>query len=115
MKMATLEARITLFLDPDRDTIGMLLRVLNKEIAASASIDEAIQDPDHLMSNLIRAGLEDLGYTVNLVLVNSNTRVLDPATMRFLLDARVYTGAMIYDPDLERFDELIRHVRGLAW
>lgn len=90
-----------------------ICRTEKQGIVVSAADSEVVNNPETVIRDLVMSALQETDQFIPLMLVDPKIEVVDPFTLRFLLDSRVETPILMYrkcDHCHETATGFIKHV-----
>ena len=94
--MPKIRTESVLMYDYKQERLFMVCRTDNKGIVVSSSLEETMDSTETVIENMILTALNETDNFKSFVEIESMVEVVDPATMRFMLDSRIKSQVVIY-------------------
>ena len=94
--MTPIQVDCTLYHNHEEGRLYAVCKTPKTGIVVSASDHEIVNSSDTVIKDLILSALEETNQFTSFMVVASNIEVVDPATMRFILDAKVEANVYMY-------------------
>ena len=94
--MPKIRTESVLLYDYKQERLFMVCRTDNRNIIVSSSLEEIMDNTETVIRDLILAALIEIGNSQSFMQLESIVEVIDPSTMRFMLDSRIKSQIVIY-------------------
>lgn len=94
--MTKFKTESVLMYDYNQERLFMVCRANNTGIVVSSSLEETVSHTDTVIEDLILTALNETGNFEPFIELESIVEIVDPGTMRFVLDSRIKSQVILY-------------------